>query len=107
MVKGIDWRRIDCFRCAERFACDQVPYDCPLEAPPLKNLLDVHVLVNTEGNFTPADLMRRYAQQAPGVVFDRDPYGKALLYQGGTVWTYDRWNIGEGFVVVTLEEVQQ
>lgn len=107
MAKGIDWRRIDCFRCAERFACDQVPYDCPLETPPLKNLLDVSVLVNTEGNFTPSDLMQRFARQNPGAVFDRGPYGEALLHLDGTAWAYNHWNIGDGFVILTLEEVQQ
>lgn len=27
---------IDCKACKERAACDQVPYDCPLDEPPLK-----------------------------------------------------------------------
>lgn len=31
-----NWSRIDCKACKERAACDQVPYDCPLDEPPLK-----------------------------------------------------------------------
>lgn len=32
----VDWSRIDCKACKERAACDQVPYDCPLDEPPHK-----------------------------------------------------------------------
>lgn len=31
-----NWSRIDCKACKERAACDQVPYECPLDEPPLK-----------------------------------------------------------------------
>lgn len=30
------WHRIDCSKCPDRDACDQVPYDCPADNPPMK-----------------------------------------------------------------------
>lgn len=107
MKNSIDWRRIDCANCEERFTCDQVQYDCPLEEPPLINLLDVCVLADTTKNFTPAELMQRYNRQNPGAAFDRGPYGEALLILEGVAYKYHHWNIGDGFVVLTLQEVQQ
>lgn len=32
-----NWSRIDCSKCAEKEACDQVHYDCPLDNPPLSS----------------------------------------------------------------------
>jgi hypothetical protein len=107
MKKSIDWRRVDCANCEERFLCDKVQYDCPLEDPPLINLLDISVLADTTKNFTPADLMQRYPKQNPAAVFDRGPYGEALLILGGIVYKYHHWNIGDGYVILTLEEVKQ
>lgn len=31
-----EWSRIKCSCCKERQMCDQVPYDCPREDPPMK-----------------------------------------------------------------------
>ena len=107
MKKSIEWRRIDCANCEERFACEQVQYDCPLEEPPLMNLLDVCVLADTTKNFTPRALMIAYTRQNPEAVYDFGPYGELFLLMEGKAYRYHHWNIGDGYVILTLEEVQQ
>ena len=68
---------------------------------------DIFVLVDTTRNFTPASLMHRYSKQTPGAVFDRGPYGEALLILAGVTYKYRHWHISDGYVILTLEEVQQ
>lgn len=66
---------------------------------------DIYILADTTKNFTPGDLMQRYPRQKPGAVFDRGPYGEALLILEGVTYKYHHWSIGDGYVILTLEEV--
>lgn len=68
---------------------------------------DIYILADTTKNFTPSDLMQRYTRQNPGAAFDRGPYGEALLILESISYKYHHWYIGDGFVLMTLEEVQQ
>lgn len=67
---------------------------------------DIYILADTTKNFTPASLMHRYPKQKPGAVFDRGPYGEALLILECVAYKYHHWHIGDGYVILTLEEVQ-
>lgn len=99
-----DWIRIDCENCPERFCCDQVRYDCPLEDPPMVNLIPIDVAIDTERNFTPSDLLYIYSRQTPGVRFGHTHYGESFLYVGGKRYLYDHWEIMVNMVRVWIKE---
>lgn len=63
----------------------------------------VLVLVNTERNFTPRDLMHMAAQQNANMRFVADAYN-AKLRIDGKLYRYDHWQIGDGYVALSLVE---
>lgn len=65
----------------------------------------VIVIVNTDRNFTPRDLMRLYARQNPAASF-RSGLWNAELVIDGTVYRYHHWQICDGCVALSLEKVQ-
>ena len=65
----------------------------------------VIVIVNTNRNFTPRDLMRLYAMQNPAVSF-RSGLWNAELVIDGAVYRYHHWQICDGYVALSLDEVQ-
>ena len=65
----------------------------------------VIVIVNTNRNFTPRDLMMLYASQNPAASF-RSGLWNAELVIDGTVYRYHHWQICDGYVSLSLEEVQ-
>jgi hypothetical protein len=64
-------------------------------------------------NFTPADLMKVYADLNPRAKFARDHYSSAYLLIAGTRYYYDRYKIENGSddgsicVTVYLKEKKQ
>ena len=65
----------------------------------------VIVIVNTNRNFTPRDLMMLYARQNPAASF-RSGLWNAELVIDGAVYRYHHWQICDGYVALSLEEVQ-
>lgn len=72
-------------------------------------MIQIKVSISRGENFTPASLMKRYADQTPGTEFRRSYFGNALLQIGGKAYSYHHWSITaeNGAEVVTLfcEEV--
>lgn len=66
---------------------------------------DIYILADTTKNFTPRALMIAYTRQNPAAVYDFGPYGELFLLMDGKAYRYHHWNIGDGFVILTLEEV--
>ena len=64
----------------------------------------VLVLVNTDRNFTPRDLMQLYTRQNPAAAF-RSGLWSAELIIDGAVYRYHHWQICDGYVALSLEEV--
>ena len=54
---------------------------------------EIKIYVNPSENFTPAGLMKRYADQTPNVVFNRGHWGAAQLTIAGSVYEYHHWGI--------------
>ena len=65
----------------------------------------VIVIVNTDRNFTQRDLMMIYARQNPAASF-RSWLWNAELVIDGTVYRYHHWQICDGYVALSLEQVQ-
>lgn len=65
----------------------------------------ITVLADTTKNFTPRVLMIAYTRKNPAAVYDFGPYGELFLLMDGKAYRYHHWNIGDGFVILTLEEV--
>lgn len=65
--------------------------------------LNVHNAVN----FTPASLMKAYADSTPGVAFTRNVWGSARLIIQGSVYRYHHWDIvrdnDREIITLTLE----
>lgn len=62
-------------------------------------------MVASGENFTPSDLMRRYAKENSGVEFGYNQYFESELKIAGEVYRYDHWAIkpeSDGFESVTL-----
>ena len=61
-------------------------------------------------NFTPASLMKRYADKTPGVAFTRGYFGNAQLVIEERIYQYHHWSITAENDVETvtlhLEEVK-
>lgn len=64
----------------------------------------VFVLVNTDRNFTPRSLMQLYARQNPAAAF-RSGLWNAELVIDGAAYRYHHWQICDGYVALSLEEV--
>ena len=64
----------------------------------------VIVIVNTERNFTPRDLMMLYARQNQAASFCSGLWNAELVIDG-KVYRYHHWQICDGYVALTLEEV--
>ena len=64
----------------------------------------VIVLVNTDRNFTPRALMARAARQHSNMTFSPGRWN-ALLIIDGQPYQYHHWQICEGYVAMSLEEV--
>lgn len=64
----------------------------------------IQITVKRGENFSPASLMKRYADITPGAEFCRGRWGGALLVIAGTPYTYHHWSITaeDGNEVVTL-----
>lgn len=67
-------------------------------------MIQIKLTVSRGENFTPASLMKRYADQTPGVIFHRGYWGAALLAIGSRNYEYHHWSITaeNGAEVVTL-----
>ena len=67
-------------------------------------MIQIKVTVSRGENFTPASLMKRYADQTPSAEFRRSYFGNALLQIGGKVYIYHHWSVTaeNGAEVVTL-----
>lgn len=67
----------------------------------------IEITVDPGENFTPAGLMKRYADQTPGVEFQRSVYGNAKLSIQGTAYHYHHWQItGEAVTLYLLERAR-
>lgn len=66
---------------------------------------DIYILADTTKNFTPRSLMIAYTRQNPAAVYDFGPYGELFLLMDGKAYRYHHWEISDGFVTLTLEEV--
>ena len=65
---------------------------------------EIKITVRAGENFTPAQLMKRYADQTAGVEFQRSVYGNAKLSIEGSAYYYHRWKIsGEAVTLYLLE----
>ena len=64
----------------------------------------VIVIVNTDRNFTPRDLMAIAARQHSNMTFSPGIWN-ALLIIDGRPYQYHHWQICDGYVALTLEEV--
>lgn len=67
-------------------------------------------IVTAKGeNFTPSELMRRYAKQHATIQFIYGYFGEARLLIAGHVYQYHHWSItadgGKEIVTLYLEEV--
>lgn len=67
----------------------------------------IYVFTDTAKNFTPRALMIAYTRQNPEAVYDFGPYGELFLLMEGKAYRYHHWEIGDGLVILTLEEVKQ
>lgn len=67
------------------------------------NVKQVQIQIGGGENFTPASLMKRYADQT-GATFTRDRWGRAELVIDGQPYEYHHWSITsvEGVETVTL-----
>lgn len=69
----------------------------------------IQILTEPRENFTPWELMYRYAQQTAGAQFARGHFGEARLLIAGRVYQYHHWMItaegGREIVTLYLEEV--
>ena len=54
---------------------------------------EITIYVNPSENFTPAGLMKRYADNTPGVGFKRGYFGEAQLTIDGSTYDYHHWGI--------------
>ena len=64
----------------------------------------VLVIVNTARNFTPRDLMTIAARQNSNMAFEPGLWNP-LLAIDGKPYKYHHWQICNGYVALTLEEV--
>lgn len=64
----------------------------------------VIVLANTDRNFTPARLMDMYARECPEAHFTPG-IRESVLVISGVAYRYHHWHIGDGYVVLYLQEV--
>ena len=53
-------------------------------------------------NFTPASLMKRYADKTPGAVFTRGYFGNAQLVIEERIYQYHHWSITAEYDVETV-----
>lgn len=53
----------------------------------------ISLSVRNDVNFTPAGLMKAYADQTPSVVFTRNVWGNARLIIEGNVYEYHHWSL--------------
>lgn len=71
---------------------------------------EIKIKVDPGENFTAAGLMKRYADQTPGVMFGRSYFGEAELTQDGKKYRYHHWSItsenGAEVVTLYLQEVK-
>lgn len=69
----------------------------------------IQILTEPRENFTPSELMYRYAQHTPGIQFARGYFGESRLMIAGRVYQYHHWMItaegGRETVTLYLEEV--
>ena len=69
----------------------------------------ISLTVSRGENFTPASLMKRYADRTPGVIFHYSYWGSALLAVNQRNYEYPHWGItaenGVEIVTVYLREV--
>ena len=54
---------------------------------------EIKLYTAPDANFTPAGLMKRYADQHPGVSYRRDRSSEAQLTISGCTYKYDHWKI--------------
>ena len=54
---------------------------------------EIKITVRADENFTPAQLMKRYADQTAGVKFQRGYWGDAQLIIEGQCYSYHHWGI--------------
>lgn len=64
----------------------------------------VFVIVNTARNFTPRDLMTIAARQNSNMTFEPGIWDPLLVIDGKP-YQYHHWQICNGYVALTLEEV--
>ena len=64
----------------------------------------VFVIVNTARNFTPRDLMTIAARQNSNMTFEPGLWNPLLVIDGKP-YQYHHWQICNGYVALTLEEV--
>lgn len=72
------WDRIDCSKCPDRDACDQIPYDCPAENPPMKYPKYIRAFDGSIGAYAYSD-----------------DIGPVYRFQGGMRYA-DRWELENG-----------
>ena len=53
----------------------------------------ISLSVRNDVNFTPAGLMKAYADKTPSVVFTRNEWGNARLIIEGEVYEYHHWHL--------------
>lgn len=74
-------------------------------------LKEIRVVMAAGANFTPAGLMRRYAQQTPGAEVVNGPFFDTRLQIGGIPYRYHHWSItaenGAQIVTLYMEEVRK
>ena len=65
---------------------------------------EIKIEVDPRENFTAASLMKRYADQTPGVEFGRSCWGQSMLTIEGMAYIYHHWSVtgDNGAAVVTL-----
>lgn len=70
---------------------------------------EIKIQVARGENFTPASLMKRYADQTPGVTFEHGRFFTTFLRIDGKTYDYHHWGItaenGVEIVTLFLEEV--
>ena len=70
---------------------------------------EIKLYTDPRENFTPAGLMKRYADQTTGAEFSRGPLSEAQLTISGTVYRYDHWGMtregGRDCVMLYLQRV--
>ena len=73
-------------------------------------MTQIKLTVSRGENFTPASLMKRYADRTPGVVYYTSYWGNARLALDGIEYQYHHWSItaenGADVVTLYFEEVK-